>query len=231
MFVAGIDASRNVFRLHGALEMSDVRSIRSLHRKLEERGKEPGAYSTVHRYFSGEVEEPPLSFLGPAGEILGVSAAWLAFGSTPGREGPSDPRRTAVKRSASRVSFLTLGADQVGRELLPTIVTELVLAQPPDAPQPKLREYEELAERLDKAVGELLRAVRPFLEVPGHDSWPPTGSAGATAAILGALLSYLPGHGEGYPVSEIIRMLPTPQRERTTDRDRAIQTTWRPTDG
>ena len=192
-------------RLQYALEMSDIRSIRSLHRTLEARGDKPGTYSTVHRYFVGEVEEPPLSFLRTAGEALHVSVAWLAFGEGQAQDG--FPTLT-VGVSAGGVSILTIDAGGVGRDLMVAIVQRLVEAQPNDAPEPTAKDQARLAKRLDETVGGLIRAVRPFDELPDLPWVPPRGASGTTAAILGALLAYMPADGEGFPVKDVIGLLP-----------------------
>lgn len=41
------------------------------------------SYASVHAYVNGKGPEPPLSFLRPAAEVLGVRLAWLAAGDEP----------------------------------------------------------------------------------------------------------------------------------------------------
>src|SRR5680860_537658 len=69
-------------RLADALKASKVRSMRALWTTLGEAGTYEATYSTVHRYFTGEVE-PPLDFLSAAAGVLNVRPAWLAFGEEP----------------------------------------------------------------------------------------------------------------------------------------------------
>ena len=202
-------------RLTWALEKSDLRSIRSLHREIEERGLHTVTYSTVHRYFSGEVEEPPLSFLRAADQVLGVPAEWLTFGRRPtdgrglkrhvGSNRPAEsPAQGAIRVSSSSVAGSTVQAYCAGEDVMLAIVEALVRAQPDDAPELTEKDVADLALRLSFAVSGILGAVRR--DAPGPVI------AGATLGVLAAVLGYVPAKGEGRPLKDVVRILPTPPK-------------------
>ena len=67
-------------RLRRAVELGGLPSIRALWTKLRDEGLYETTYSTVHRYFTGGVEEPPLEFLRATAKATGVREAWLVLG-------------------------------------------------------------------------------------------------------------------------------------------------------
>lgn len=213
-------------RLTWALEKSDIPSIRSFHRQIEDRGLHEGTYSTVHRYFAGEVKEPPLAFLSAVEQVLDVPAAWLAFGGArTARRGVKAMAAAiggplgslvddqawagAVRAAASPVSSMTGGAGFAGEDIMLEVVQALGRAQPHESPDLTERDLANLASRLSFAVAGILGALRR--DAPG------TVLAGATLGVLAAVLAYVPAKGEGRPVTEVTGLLPTPPKARRGD--------------
>lgn len=184
---------------------SDLGDVRAVYRALS--AGETGyrtTYSTVARYFSGDVKEPPLDFLKAAAPVLSVSPAWLAFGDGPMRPvdsgGPFSELGEEADVPSSPMAELMGGA--AGRAALKDLVARVADAAPTHGPAPTSAQIQSLSVNLTFSFQSMWGAIGPK-----------EGTSLAELRIfflvwVAALLTGVAGPGQGRPLSEVLAALP-----------------------
>ncbi len=182
-------------RLTQALEeFEPERSIRAVCRRLADDGLYEATYSSIHRYFSGEVENPPIDFLTAVGKVLGVRAAYLAFGEEPKRGVSKEGVQELIGGAGELVE---MSAGPAAAALLADVVQRLVYAQPEGASEVGPAELKQLAIELTWYPMNL-----PDL-FAAHGTHGKDRSSFMLAA-LASLVPVIPLPGQGKPIAEVI---------------------------
>lgn len=200
-----MEASEIRERLKGKVDEL-FESTRQFQIALEEAaapGTKGTSYASVYDYVEGRAKgAPPIEFLNAAAKVLNVRPAWLAFGDE-----PESPTAAAAERSddpiiaaATIIPALTFGG---GRELLVTLVHQLVGAQPADAPDVTDADLASAVQAIELTVFGMLMA----LSGPGQGR-PATGMVQSVMGMLVAMLAAVPPARSGRPLRDVVELLP-----------------------
>lgn len=178
------------------------RTITWLQTELDAAGVEGSGYSNVQRYVAGKGKgAPPLEWIDGAARVLGVPAAWLAFGQMPidaARTSPAETFESAVW--GKMLAALTGGASE---PLMASLLRRVVEAQPAGTAPPTEKDLHQLANAVQLSVTELTMALRPSDSEGAMQAF--------VLAVLAAMHAVVPGPGSAdscRSVAEIATLLP-----------------------